>query len=295
MSQSPIDSTVSVVLQLIASIAILLVIMIVAFLMQESKPAINELGWRMLNDDSWVPNEGAESGTFGLFPIVVGTLLVSAGAILIAAPVGVGSAIFNQYYAPRPVAYLYRRLVELLVGIPSVVFGFWGLVVLCPVIAGLVDRIGLQNVPGPSLLAAIIIVSLMILPTVMLMSESALRTVPRAHIEGAAALGMGRFGIVCNIVLPQTKSGIVSGIVLAIARALGETMAVVMVAGNIPKVPSSLFDPVLTLTANIALEMGYAAGVHRSTLFCSGLVLLGLVAVLFACEIFLRRVVWRQA
>ena len=295
MSQSPIDSTVSVVLQLIASIAILLVIMIVAFLMQESKPAINELGWRMLNDESWVPNEGAESGTFGLFPIVVGTLLVSAGAILIAAPVGVGSAIFNQYYAPRPVAYLYRRLVELLVGIPSVVFGFWGLVVLCPVIAGLVDRIGLQNVPGPSLLAAIIIVSLMILPTVMLMSESALRTVPRAHIEGAAALGMGRFGIVCNIVLPQTKSGIVSGIVLAIARALGETMAVVMVAGNIPKVPSSLFDPVLTLTANIALEMGYAAGVHRSTLFCSGLVLLGLVAVLFACEIFLRRVVWRQA
>ena len=241
MSQSPIDSTVSVVLQLIASIAILLVIMIVAFLMQESKPAINELGWRMLNDESWVPNEGAESGTFVLFPIVVGTLLVSAGAILIAAPVGVGSAIFNQYYAPRPVAYLYRRLVELLVGIPSVVFGFWGLVVLCPVIAGLVDRIGLQNVPGPSLLAAIIIVSLMILPTVMLMSESALRTVPRAHIEGAAALGMGRFGIVCNIVLPQTKSGIVSGIVLAIARALGETMAVVMVAGNIPKVPSSLF------------------------------------------------------
>ena len=294
MFQSPTDKSVSFVLQLIASIAILLVIMIVAFLMHESQPALNELGWRMLTDESWFPAENASHGTFGLFPIVMGTILVSAGAILIAAPIGVASAIFNQYYAPRPVAYLYRRLVELLVGIPSVVFGFWGLVVLCPVIAGLAHRVGMQNVPGPSLLSAVIVVSLMILPTVMLMSESAMRTVPSSHIKGAAALGMGRFGVICNIVLPQTKSGIVTGIVLAIARAIGETMAVVMVAGNIVKMPSSIFDPVRTLTANIALEMGYAAGTQRSTLFCSGLILLGLVAVLFACEIFLRRVVWRR-
>ena len=295
MSQSLIDTIVRFVLRLIASIAILLVIMIVAFLMYESNAAIGELGWRMLTDETWFPAEDAESGTFGLFPIAMGTLLVSAGAILIAAPVGVASAIFNQYYAPRPVAFLYRRIVELLVGIPSVVFGFWGLVVLCPVIAGLVDRLGMENVPGPSLLSAIFVVALMILPTVMLFSESAMRRVPRAHIDGAAALGMGRFSIISQIVLPQTKAGIVSGIVLAIARAIGETMAVVMVAGNIAKLPSSLFDPVRTLTANIALEMGYAVGVQRSTLFCSGLILLGMVAVLFSCEIFLRRVVWRQA
>jgi len=295
MSHSSIDFTVRFVLRLIASIAILLVILIVAFLMYESSEAIDSLGWRMFSDESWFPAEDAEGGTFGLFPIAVGTLLVSAGAILIAAPVGVASAIFNQFYAPRPVAFLYRRIVELLVGIPSVVFGFWGLVVLCPVIAGLVDRLAMDSVPGPSLLSAIIIVALMILPTVILLSESAMRRVPRAHIDGAAALGMGRFSIISHIVLPQTKAGIVSGIVLAIARAVGETMAVVMVAGNIVKVPSSLFDPVRTLTANIALEMGYAVGAQRSTLFCSGLLLLAMVAVLFACEIFLRRVVWRHA
>jgi len=295
MSQFPIDTIVRFVLRLIASIAILLVILIVSFLAYESNTAIVELGWRMLTDETWFPAEDAESGTFGLFPIAVGTVLVSGGAIIIAAPVGVASAIFNQYYAPRPIAFAYRRIVELLVGIPSVVFGFWGLVVLCPVIAGLVDRLGMENVPGPSLLSAIVVVALMILPTVMLFSESAMRRVPRAHIDGAAALGMGRFSIISQIVLPQTKVGIVSGVVLAIARALGETMAVVMVAGNIVKLPTSLFDPVRTLTANIALEMGYAVGVQRSTLFCSGLILLGMVAVLFTCEIVLRRVVWRQA
>ena len=295
MSQSPIDTNVRFILQLIASIAILLVIMIVAFLMHESSPAISELGWRLMTDDSWFPADAADGGKFGMFPIVLGTILVSGGAILIAAPAGVASAIFNQYYAPGSVAFLYRRLVELLVGIPSVVYGFWALVVLCPLIAGTVDWVGMESVPGQGLLSAILVVSLMILPTVMLMTESAMRSVPQAHIDGAAALGMGRFSIICRIVLPQTKTGIVTGIVLAIARALGETMAVVIVAGNIVKVPSSLFDPVRTLTSNIALEMGYAAGIHRSTLFCSGLMLLGLVAVLFAAEIFLRRVVWRQA
>ena len=135
----------------------------------------------------------------------------------------------------------------------------------------------------------------MILPTVMLMSESALRSVPAAHLKGAAALGMGRLSAIRHIVLPQAKVGITTGIVLAMARAIGETMAVVMVAGNIVRVPSSMFDPVRTLTANIALEMGYAAGVHRSALFSSGLMLLGLVAILFTGEIFLRRVVWRQS
>jgi phosphate transport system permease protein len=294
MSLSLIDSVARFVLRLIASIAILLVVMIVAFLMFESQSAISELGWRMLTDESWFPAEDAAGGTFGLFPIAMGTLLVSGGSILIAAPIGVASAIFNQYYAPRLVAFAYRRIVELLVGIPSVVFGFWGLVVLCPLITKIVNRLAMENVAGPSLLAAIVIVSLMILPTVMLMSESAMQRVPRAHIEGAAALGMGRLSIITQIVLPQTKSRIVSGIALAVARALGETMAVVMVAGNIVKLPSSLFDPVRTLTANIALEMGYAAGVQRSTLFCSGLILLGMVAVLFACEIVLRRFIWRQ-
>ena len=135
----------------------------------------------------------------------------------------------------------------------------------------------------------------MILPTVMLISESAIKGVSSEYVKGATALAMGRFAIIRCIVLPQARTGIVTGIVLAVARALGETMAVVMVAGNIVKVPGNLFDPVSTLTANVALEMGYAVGVHRSALYFSGLLLLTLVAILFATEIFLRRLVWRTA
>lgn len=291
----PVDVVVKFLLQMIASIAILLVVMIVAFLMYESRTALSELGGRLWSDDAWFPTEAASDGKFGLLPIAVGTLLVSFGSILIAAPVGIASAIFNRFYAPRYVAVVYRRVVELLVGIPSVVFGFWGLVVLCPALSWLVDCLGRPPIPGPSLMSAVIVVSLMILPTVMLMSETALKSVPASYLQGAASLGMGRLAAIRHIVLPQAKVGITTGIVLAMARAIGETMAVVMVAGNIVRVPSSIFDPVRTLTANIALEMGYAVGVHRSALFSSGLILLGLVAVLFAGEILLRRVVWRRA
>ena len=291
MSRFPIDGPVRFLLQLVASIAVILVGAIVVFLAIESKPAIGQLGWRLFSDEAWFPTEGQ----FGLFPMLVGTLLVATGSILIAAPVGVASAIFSQYYAPAQIAFFYRRLVELLVGIPSVVFGFWGLVVLCPFISWVAEDLGgWPQVPGPSLLAAIMIVGLMILPTVMLVSESAIKGVSGEYIKGAAALGLGRLTTIWRIVLPQAKTGIVTGIVLAMARAVGETMAVVMVAGNVVKIPGSLFDPVRTLTANIALEMGYAAGLQRSALFCSGLALLVLVAVLFSGEIFLRRVVWRR-
>jgi len=290
-----IDSVVKLCLQAVASIAILLVVLIVAFLVYESRTALTELGWRLWSDDAWFPAEAASEGKFGLVPIAVGTLLVSFGAILIAAPVGIASAIFNRFYAPRYVAMVYRRLVELLVGIPSVVFGFWGLVVLCPALSWLVDFLGRPPIPGPSLLSAVIVVSLMILPTVMLMTETAFKSVPASYLHGAAALGMGRLSAIRHIVLPHAKVGITTGIVLAMARAIGETMAVVMVAGNIVRIPSSIFDPVRTLTANIALEMGYAVGVQRSALFSSGLMLLGLVAILFAAEILLRRGVWRQS
>ena len=295
MSQLKIDSRVRFVLQLVASIAVLLVLLIVVFLLFESRTAISELGSRMWTDESWAPKDKADAGEFRFLPMVAGTILVALGAILIAGPLGIASAIFNQYYAPAYVSIFYRRIVELLAGIPSVVFGLWGLVVLCPMIAWAVKSLGMQAIPGPSLLAAIIVVALMILPTVMLLSESALRAVPTTHIRGAAALGMGRFATVWHVVLPQSKTGIVTGVVLAIARALGETMAVLMVAGNIHEVPTGLFDRVSTLTATIADELGYALEVQRSTLFFAGLILLGLVAVLFAVEIFLRRVVWRQA
>ena len=291
MSRYPSDAITRRVLQVVASLAILLVGLITVFLLIESWPAISGLGTRLFTDKSWFPAESASDGTFGIFPMVAGTLLVTLGAIMIAAPAGVASAIFSQFYAPKSVAFVYRRVVELLVGIPSVVYGFWGLVVLCPLLTNVAQWFGAGT--GICLLAAILIVAMMIMPTVMLVAESAIKSVRKEYISGAAALGMGKASIIRNIVLPESKVGIFTGIVLAIARAIGETMAVLMVAGNLAQVPKSLFDPVLTLTAGIADEMGYAVGMHRSTLFFAGLVLLGLVAAFYSLEIVFRRYVWR--
>ena len=294
MFRSLSDSTLKLGLKIVASCSVLVVVLIAGFLCYESYPAVSQLGFRLFSDPSWHPSE-FDDGKFGLLPILVGTLLVSFGAISIAAPMGIAAAIYSQFYASPKLAFVFRRLIELLAGIPSVVFGFWGLVVLCPAIANLVKTFTDQSIPGPSLLAAILVVALMILPTVMLLAEVAISRVRREYILGASACAMGRLAIIRHVVLPQAKMGIVTGIVLALARAIGETMAVVMVAGNIVKIPGSIFDPVRTLTANVALEMGYALGLQRSALFFSGLLLLALVAVLFSIEILLRRGVWKTS
>lgn len=278
MFRYSIDRWVAEVLRVIAFSACALVALIVLFLLLDSLPALRAVGTRFVTDDSWHPDRTASGGTFGILPIVAGTLAVTLGAVLLAAPVGVASAIFSQFYAPRPLAIAYRWLVELLAGIPSVVYGFWGLVVLTPWIARF-------EPPGQSLLAGILIVSLMIVPTIMLVVESALAAVPESYLAGAAALGMRRWGIVRRIAIPSARGGIVTGVVLGAARAVGETMAVVMVCGNVVNVPTSLFSPVRTLTANIVLEMGYALDVHRSALFTSALILLLIcIALVFVVD-----------
>lgn len=182
------------------------------------------------------------------------------------APLGVFSAVFERFYAPRPIAGVYRRLIEVLAGIPSVVVGFWGLVTLVPIIARV-------RPPGASVLAAVLVLALMVLPTVALVAAASLRSVPADYLSGAAALGLSRWAVVRRVALPASRPGIVAGITLAVGRALGETMAVLMVAGNVVQVPRSLYDSVRTLTANIALEMPYAQGLHRSALFAGGLAL----------------------
>lgn len=207
--------------------------------------------------------------------MVAGSLAVTAGASFAALPIALASAFFCRFYAPTMLATLYRRLVELLVGIPSVVFGFWGLISLTPHIAAL-------EPPGPSLLAGIVVLAMMILPTMMLLSDAAMADVPHQHLQAAAALGLGRWTTLRHVVLPVCRPGLATGWILGTARAVGETMAVVMVCGNVIQVPGSVFDPVRTLTANIALEMGYALGDHRSALFASGLVLLLLVILMVA-------------
>ncbi|MDV6033258.1 MAG: phosphate ABC transporter permease subunit PstC [Phycisphaera sp. RhM] len=264
------DQALTIITRALAVISAAIVLLIVLFLLRESTPALRQLGWsRFFADASWHPL----SGQFNLTPMIVATLVTSAGAIVIAAPLGIGSAVFVNFYAPRRLAAWHRRLIELLAGIPSVVFGLWGLVVLAPIIATFGGS-------GQNLLTATIVLGLMVLPTVALLSDTAIAALPREWIQGAAALGMGRSAIVSWIVLPGARRGIGSGIILALTRALGETMAVLMLAGNIVEMPSSLLSPGRTLNANIALELGYASAGHRSVLFVSGLMLMLVVSVI---------------
>lgn len=254
-------------LRLLSLMAGGILLLVVAFLILESWPAFQDIGpARFFTDQDWYPTERL----YLLTPMLWGTLWVTLGSIVLAAPLGILSAIFCHYYAPPLLATWYRRLIELLAGIPSVVYGFWGLVVLVPVI-------GQLHPPGPSLLAGILVLFLMILPTIMLVAHASLAKVPLSYIHSAMALGLGRWAMIRNVLLPTAKAGLFTGILLGIARALGETMAILMVCGNVVQTPSNLFDPIRTLTANIALEMAYALGDHRSALFVSGLLLMGMV------------------
>lgn len=259
-----------------ALVAALVLLLVLVFLGLESWPALRQLGLvRFVTDPGWHPAGQAVDGAFNLLPMLWGTLIAACGAVLLATPLGVLSAVFCHFYAPPPVARLYRRLIELLAGIPSVVYGFWGLVVLVPLIREL-------HPPGPSLLAGILVLTLMILPTLALMADAALAAVPRHYLSGATALGLSRWATVCQVALPAARSGVLTGVILQTGRALGETMAILMVCGNIVQTPGSLFDPIRTLTANMALEMAYATGDHRAALFVSGLLLLALVMALVA-------------
>lgn len=264
------DFVLIIVTRSLAFFSATIVLLILAFLLRESAPALRQLGFaRFFTDASWHPL----SGEFNLTPMIVATLVTSLGAIAIAAPLGVASAVFTHFYVPPKLAIWHRRLVELLAGIPSVVFGLWGLVVLAPIVANLGGS-------GQNLFTAAIVLGLMVLPTVALLADSAIASVPREWIQGAAALGMQRSAIVGYIVLPGARNGIGGGIILALTRALGETMAVLMLAGNIVEMPTSLISPGRTLNANIALELGYASTDHRSVLFVSGLMLMFVVGAI---------------
>lgn len=279
MSHSMTDRLVQWLLRLGAMIAALVMLLILAFLLLESWPALFQLTpARFWMDVSWHPLEAS----YNLMPMLSGTVLASIGALLLAIPLGLASALFIVFYATAHLATPYKRLIELLAGIPSVVFGFWGLTTLVPLIMQ-------WHPPGASLLAAVLVLTLMILPTITLTAFSALHAVPDDFLRNAAALGMSRWGMIYGVAFPAARTGIVAGIILAAGRALGETMAVLMVAGNVVQHPASLFDPIRTLAANIALEMAYAMGDHRAVLFVTGLLLMLLVMLLAAMAGWLRK------
>lgn len=268
MSRS--DSILKFVSRTLAVLSAVIVLLIIGFLCSESAPALREFGFvRFFTDTSWHPL----SGEFNLTPMIIATLITSLGAIVVATPLGILSAVFANFYAPPFLMTWYRSLIELLAGIPSVVFGLWGLVVLAPLIASMGGS-------GQNLLTATIVLGLMVLPTIALISDSAIASVPREWILGASALGLQRWAIVARVVLPGARRGIGSGIVLALTRAMGETMAVLMLAGNIVEMPKSMLSPARTLNANIALELGYASTSHRSVLFVSGLTLMLFVSAI---------------
>lgn len=264
------DRTLGRVLWVSAFLSTTLLILIAVFLVKESWPVLKSIGIaRFISDAGWYPLEKL----YGLAPMLGATVVVSTLAILIAAPMGVASAIFCSFVAAPPLAQAYRGLIALLAGIPSVAYGLWGLTVLVPLIAQF-------QPPGASLLAASLILSLMILPTIALTTDAAISTVPKSYLQGATALGLTREATIIKVILPAARASIGAGILLAAARALGETMAVLMVAGNVVQFPTSLFDPMRTLTANMALEMAYAMGDHRAALFVSGLMLTVIVMAL---------------
>ena len=266
-SSKGIDWWFSIGLSWLMGVAALLLFLIVFFLVNEAWHVLQGGLWtQFFNADGWYPLENK----LGLLPMLWATLAVSLGALILAFPLGLGCAIFIEYYAPRFIGKPFSSIVTLLAGIPSVVFGLWGLTELVPLINKL-------HPPGASLLAAVIVLTLMILPTITVTSRSALSSLPSHLLQNSAALALSRKSMITSVLVPSAFRGIVGGVLLALVRALGETMAVLMVAGNVVQTPSGLFDPVRVLTANIALEMAYATDNHRAALFASGLLLMMLV------------------
>ncbi len=265
------ESLVKLSLLVLAFSAVAVLVVITVFIFEEGTPIMFRYGFKkFLGGLHWYPTEK----DFGLLPMLIGSLYVTFGALLIGVPLGLACAIFLTEFSSGRVRRILKPVIELLAGIPSVVYGFIGVVILVPFI-----RTTLGG-PGLSVLAAAIILGIMILPTIISISVDSLQAVPASYREGSLALGTTRWQTTRMVMLPAARSGIVASIVLGMGRAVGETMAVIMVAGNAVNIPRSPLAPVRTLTSNIALEMGYAAGEHREALFATGVILFIIIMIL---------------
>ena len=250
---------------LAACASILAVALICLFLFANGLPAIGKIGvFDFLLGQVWRPG----NDLYGILPMILGSIYVTAGAIVVGVPIGILTAVFMAKFCPKKIYRFLKPAVELLAGIPSVVYGSFGLVVIVPLIRQL-----FPDSKGTSMLAASLLLGIMILPTIIGVSESAIRAVPESYYEGGLALGASHERSVFFATLPAAKSGILAGVVLGIGRAIGETMAVIMIAGNQPRMPAGLLKGVRTLTANIVMEMGYAADLHREALIATAVVL----------------------
>ncbi|NPV08273.1 MAG: phosphate ABC transporter permease subunit PstC [Anaerolineae bacterium] len=265
------EKLVQYLLLAFALTAVLSLTVITVFILREGLPVLVEFGLvRFLTDRVWAPTRGQ----FGILAMILGSLWVTGGALLVGVPLGLAVAIFTTDYAPPILAELLRPAIQLLAGIPSVIYGFIGLKILVPLIR--------ENLGGPglSVLAGALVLGVMILPNIIAISEDAIRAVPQLYRDGALALGATHWQSLWRVVLPAARSGIVASVVLGMGRAVGETMAVIMVVGNSLQLPTSPLDAATTLTSNIGLEMAYASGAHRQALFATGIVLFFLIMLL---------------
>jgi len=265
---------------LFALLSVSVLALITVFIIVKGAPLIVKTGAaNFIFGMSWAPSQKE----YGIFPMIVGSVSVTLGAAVIGIPIGLCCSIFLAEFAPAAFRNIFRPAIQLLAGIPSVVYGFWGLLFIVPYI-----RVHLGG-PGLSILAGAIILAIMILPTIISISEVSLLSLPRQYKEGALALGLTHWQTIRSLLLPAAKSGIVAACVLGIGRAIGETMAVIMVVGNAVAMPESILDPVRTLTTNIGIEMGYAEGDHQAALFATGIVLFVIIMIINSAAQYITR------
>ena len=271
------EKVMEIVFLAAACASIIAVALICVFLFQSGLPAMKEIGLAdFLFGTEWRPG----NNMFGIFPMIVGSIYVTAGAIIIGVPVGLFMAVYLAMYCPAKVYKVLKPAVDLLAGIPSIVYGFFGMVVIVPSVRWFFNEVIDLNGKGDSILTASIVLGIMILPTIIGAAEPAIRAVPKMYYEGALALGADHERSTFAVVFPAAQSGILASVILGIGRAIGETMAVVMIAGNQPRMPQSILKGVRTMTANIVMEMGYAADLHREALIATGVVLFVFILII---------------
>jgi phosphate transport system permease protein len=274
------EKVIEKILLLIAFSSISILALITVFIFGEGLPLIWKIGVKaFILGERWVPSKGS----FGILPMIVGSFLVTNGALLLGIPLGLACAIFLCEWTPPSVAIVLRPTIQLLAAIPSVIYGFWGLIVLVPLVRNYFGG------PGLSILSGSVILGVMILPTIISISEDSLKALPPSYKAGALALGATHWQSIWRVMIPAAKSGIVASIILGMGRAIGETMAMIMILGNAVKIPTSFLDSARTLTTNIGIEMGYASGDHRQALFATGVILFFIIMVLNSSAIVLSR------
>ncbi|MGM9976911.1 MAG: phosphate ABC transporter permease subunit PstC [Bulleidia sp.] len=280
-----IESVMKYVFLVAAVFSIAAVILICFFLFANGIPAIREIGVvKFLLGTTWAPS----NNEYGILPMIVGSFYITAGAILFGVPIGILTSVFMTFYCPKKIYRPLKSATELLAGIPSVVYGFFGMIVLVPAVYRFEKMLDISG-KGNSIFTASLLLGIMILPSIIGVCESALRAVPQSYYEGSSGLGATKERTIFKVILPSASSGVLAGVVLGIGRAIGETMAVVMIAGNQPRIPTSIFKGVRTMTANIVIEMGYATDLHRESLIATGVVLFVFILLINASVAALKR------